>query len=70
MLKGGVAVGDLGDLMTAERSLAHGHVMAVLGFEPLLFRHDGGQVLCPDSRLATARRLSPAASGPCPPRAR
>ena len=75
VLKGGVAVGDVGDLMTVERSLAHGHVMAVLGtcrrfgFERLLHRHESRQrqlalaavvarVLPPDSRLATARRLS------------
>ena len=76
VLKGGVAVGEIGDLMTVERSLAHGHVMAVLGtcrrlgFERLLHRHESRQrqlalaavvarVLNPDSKLATARRLSP-----------
>ena len=76
VLKGGVAVGDVGELMTVERSLAHGHVMAVLGtcrrlgFERLLHRHESRQrqlalaavvarVLNPDSKLATARRLSP-----------
>ena len=73
VLKGGV--GEIGALMTVERSLAHGHVMAVLGtcrrlgFERLLHRHDSRQrqlalaavaarVLAPDSKLATARRLS------------
>ena len=40
VLKGGVTVGDLGDLVTVEHSLAHGHVMAVLGVERLLHRHD------------------------------
>ena len=76
VLKGGVAVSDVSDLMTVERSLAHGHVMAVLGtcrrlgFERLLHRDDSRQrrlalaavvarVLSPDSKLATARRLSP-----------
>ena len=76
VLKGGVAVDELGALMTVERSLAHGHVMAVLGtcrrlgLERLLHRHDSRQrqlalaavaarVLSPDSKLATARRLSP-----------
>ncbi len=66
VLKGGVAVGDIGALMTVERSLAHGHVMAVLGtcrrlgFERLLSRHESRQrLLAPDSKLATARLLAP-----------
>ena len=76
ILKGGVAVSDLSDLLEIERSLAHGNVIAVLGtarrlgFERLLHRSRtrerqlalGGiiaRVLSPDSKLATARRLSP-----------
>ncbi len=76
VLKGGVAVNNLSDLLTIERSLDHGHVIAVLGtarrlgFERLLHRARGrerqlalaaivARVLFPDSKLATARRLSP-----------
>ena len=76
VLKGGVAVRDLSELLDIERSLAHGHVMAVLGtarrlgFERLLHRGRSrarqlalgaivARVLSPDSKLATARRLSP-----------
>ena len=76
VLKGGVAVRDLSDLLDIERSLDHGNVVAVLGtarrlgFERLLHRAGGrerqlalgaviARVLSPDSRLATARRLSP-----------
>ena len=75
VLKGGLAVQDLSDLLRVERSWAHGHVAAVLGtcrslgLERLLHRHRSRQrdlalaavvarVLAPDSKLATARRLS------------
>ena len=76
VLKGGVAVEDLSDLLHVERSWAHGHVAAVLGtcrrlgLERILHRQPSRQrdlalaaivarVLAPDSKLATARRLSP-----------
>ncbi len=76
ILKGGVAVQDLSDLLQVERSWAHGHVAAVLGtcrhlgLERILHRNRSRQrdlalaavvarVLAPDSKLATARRLSP-----------
>ena len=76
MLKGGVAVSDIGDLLQVERSLLHGHVAAVLGtardlgLERMLHRSRSrerqlalaaivSRVLSPDSKLATARRLSP-----------
>ena len=45
VLRGGLAVQDASQLLRIERSWAHGHVAAVL---------------VPDSKLATARRLSPA----------
>ena len=44
VLRGGLAVQDASQLLRIERSWAHGHVAAVLA---------------PDSKLATARRLSP-----------
>ena len=76
VLKGAVAVSDVGDLMQVERSLLHGHVAAVLGtardlgLERMLHRTRSrerqlalaavvSRVLSPDSKLATARRLSP-----------
>ena len=76
ILRGGVAVEDLSDLLHVERSWAHGHVAAVLGtcrrlgLERILHRKPSRQrdlalaavvarVLAPDSKLATARRLSP-----------
>ena len=76
ILRGGVAVEDLSDLLHVERSWAHGHVAAVLGtcrrlgLERILHRRPSRQrdlalaavvarVLAPDSKLATARRLSP-----------
>ena len=76
VLKGAVAVRDVGDLLQVERSLLHGHVAAVLGtardlgLERILHRTRGrerdlalaavvARVLSPDSKLATARRLSP-----------
>ena len=76
VLKGGVAVSDIGDLLQVERSLLHGHVAAVLGtardlgLERMLHRSRSrerqlalaaivSRVLSPDSKLATARRLSP-----------
>ncbi len=76
VLKGAVAVGDIGELMQVERSLLHGHVAAVLGtvrglgLERMLHRTRSrerdlalaavvARVLSPDSKLATARRLSP-----------
>ena len=76
VLKGAVAVSDVGDLLQVERSLLHGHVAAVLGttrnlgLERMLHRSRGrerdlalaavvARVLSPDSKLATARRLSP-----------
>ena len=76
MLKGAVAVRDLGDLVQVERSYLHGHVAAVLGtarvlgLERMLHRTRSrerqlalaavvSRVLWPDSKLATARRLSP-----------
>ena len=46
VLKGGAAASDVDDLMTVERLLAHGRVMAVLGicrqrgFERLMHRDD------------------------------
>ena len=55
VLKGGVAVGDLGDLMTVERLLhRHESRQRQLALAAVVAR-----VLNPDSRLATARRLSP-----------
>ena len=48
VLRGGLAVQDPSDLLRVERSWAHGHVAAVVA-----------RVLAPDSKLATARRLSP-----------
>ena len=76
VLKGAVAVRDVGELMQVERSLLHGHVAAVLGtardlgLERMLHRTRSrerqlalaavvSRVLSPDSKLATARRLSP-----------
>ena len=76
VLKGAVAVHDIGELMQVERSLLHGHVAAVLGtarglgLERRLHRTRSrerqlalaaivSRVLSPDSKLATARRLSP-----------
>ncbi len=76
ILKGGVAVEDLSELVDIRRSLAHGHVLAVLGtarrlhLDRLLHRQRSrarqlalaaiiSRVLMPDSKLATARRLSP-----------
>ncbi len=76
VLKGAVAVTDIGDLLDVERSLPHGHVAAVpgtardLGLERILHRTAGrerrlalaaivSRVISPDSRPATARRLSP-----------
>ena len=76
VLKGAVAVSDVGDLLQVERSLLHGHVAAVLGtarglgLERILHRKCGrerdlalaavvARVLSPDSKLATARHLSP-----------
>ena len=76
VLKGAVAVRDVGDLLQVERSLLHGHVAAVLGtardlgLERILHRTGSrerdlalaavvARVLSPDSKLATARRLSP-----------
>ena len=76
VLKGGVAVRDLSQLLHLDRSWAHGHVAAVLGtcrrlgLQRILHRHPSrerdlalaaivARVLAPDSKLATARRLSP-----------
>ena len=76
VLKGGVVVHDIADLLQVERSLLHGHVAAVLGtardlgLERMLYRSRSrerqlalaaivSRVLSPDSKLATARRLSP-----------
>ena len=76
MLKGAVAVRDVGDLLQVERSLRHGHAAAVLGtardlgLERILHRTASrerslalaavvARVLAPDSKLATARQLSP-----------
>ena len=76
VLKGAVAVSDVGELLQVERSLLHGHAAAVLGtardlgLERMLHRTRGrerdlalaavvARVLSPDSKLATARRLSP-----------
>ncbi len=76
VLKGGVAVQTVEELLQIERSLPHGAVVAVLGtarhlgFQRLLHRQASRQrqlalatiiarVLDPDSKLATARQLSP-----------
>ena len=76
VLKGAVAVRDVGDLLQVERSLLHGHVASVLGtardlgLERMLHRTGSrerrlalaavvARVVSPDSKLATARRLSP-----------
>ena len=76
ILKGGIAVSDVSQLLKINRSLHHGHVIAVLatarrlGLERLLHRQLSRQrqlafaaiisrVLAPDSKLATACRLSP-----------
>ena len=74
VLKGGVVAHYIGDLLQVERSLLLGHVAAVLGtardlgLERMLYRSRERQlalaaivsrVLSPDSKLATARRLSP-----------
>ena len=77
VLKGGLAVEHPSELLSIQRSWAHGHVLAVLGtcrqlgLERILHRHPSrerdlalaaivARVLAPDSKLATARRLSPA----------
>ena len=76
VLKGAVAVSDVGDLMRVERSLPHGHAAAVpgtardVGPGRMLHRTRSrgrdlalaavvARVLWPDSKPATARRLSP-----------
>ena len=76
VLKGGIAVKDVSELLDIERSLQHGNVVAVLGtarrlgLERRLQRARSrerqlalaaivARVLAPDSKLATARRLSP-----------
>ena len=76
ILKGGIAVSDGSQLLKINRSLHHGHVIAVLatarrlGLERLLHRQLSRQrqlafaaiisrVLAPDSKLTTARQLSP-----------
>ena len=76
VLKGAVAIHDIGELLQVERSLPHGHVAAVLGtaralgLDRMLLRTASrerqlalaaivARVLSPDSKLATARQLSP-----------
>ena len=76
VLKGGLAVQHPSELLSIQRSWAHGHVLAVLGtcrqlgLERILHRKRSrerglalaaivARVLAPDSKLATARRLSP-----------
>jgi len=76
VLKGGLAVQHPSELLSIQRSWAHGHVLAVLGtcrqlgLERILHRQPSrerdlalaaivARVLAPDSKLATARRLSP-----------
>ena len=76
VLKGGLAVEHPAQLLSIQRSWAHGHVLAVLGtcrqlgLERILHRQPSrerdlalaaivARVLAPDSKLATARRLSP-----------